>query len=79
MEQESQSFISRYKLPLLVAAVILVLGILAAIIFGLILPGLRNSEPQGQSNPSLVDTTTDESATIEMLFGIERFTDGFDR
>ena len=61
MTQENQSFISRYKIPLLVAAGILVVGAIAAIIFGLIVPGLQNSTSQGQSNPPLVDTSTGDS------------------
>ena len=61
MTQENQSFISRYKIPLLVAAGILVVGAIGAIIFGLIVPGLQNSTSQGQSNPPLVDTSTGDS------------------
>ena len=61
MTQENQSFVSRYKIPLLLTAGILLVGAIAAITFGLILPGLQNSTPQGQSNPPLVDTSTDDS------------------
>ena len=61
MTQENQSFLSRYKIPLLIAAIILAVGATAAIVFGLIVPRLESSASQGQSNPPLVDTSTDES------------------
>ena len=61
MTQENQSFLSRYKIPLIFAAGFLAFGALAAIVFGLIVPGLQSSTSQGQSNPPLVDTSSDES------------------
>ena len=66
MTQENQSFFSRYKIPLLITAVILSAGVIAAIVFGLIIPGLQSGASQGQSNPPLVDTTTDESEGVAM-------------
>ncbi len=66
MTQENQSFFSRYKIPLLITAVILSVGVIAAIVFGLIIPGLQSGASQGQSNPPLVDITTDESEGVAM-------------
>ena len=61
MAQDNQSFISRYKIPLLIAACILAVGITAVIVIGLLVPGLQGSTSQGQSNPALGDTSGDES------------------
>ncbi|MCJ7535814.1 MAG: hypothetical protein MUO57_09810, partial [Anaerolineales bacterium] len=61
MAQENQSILSRYKIPLLILAGILAVGAIAAIVFGLIIPGLQSNASQGQTNPPLVDTSIDES------------------
>ena len=60
MAQENQSILSRYKIPLLILAGILAVGAIAAIVFGLIIPGLQSNASQGQTNPPLVDTSIDE-------------------
>lgn len=61
MAQDNRSFFARYKIPLLITAGILLVGVVAAIIVGLILPGFQSNTSQGQTNPPLVDVSTDES------------------
>jgi uncharacterized protein YfaS (alpha-2-macroglobulin family) len=60
MAQEDKNIISRYKIPLLIIGGILVVGILAVSIFGFIISRFESSGPDGQTNPSLVDSSSDE-------------------
>ncbi|MGW8226592.1 MAG: alpha-2-macroglobulin family protein [Anaerolineales bacterium] len=60
MATDNKTFLSRYKIPLLVLGGILVLGMLAVAIFAFIIPSINRSETQGQTNPPLVDAPSDE-------------------
>ena len=60
MAPENKTLLSRYKIPLLILGGILVLGMLGVALFGFIIPSIERSEPQGQSNPPLVDSSSDE-------------------
>ncbi len=57
MAQENKS---RNKILLLILGSILVIGMLVTIIFGFIIPGLESNGSQGETNPSLVDSSIDE-------------------
>jgi uncharacterized protein YfaS (alpha-2-macroglobulin family) len=61
MASENKNKSSRYTIPLLIAGGILVVGVLAVAIFAFIIPSIGRSEPQGQSNPPLVDSSSDET------------------
>lgn len=58
MAQENPSFFARYKIPLLITGGILVIGVLAGIVFGFVLPGQQDNASPGGSNPTFVDTST---------------------
>ena len=60
MATENKSALSRYKIPLLIVGGILFLGMLALVIFAFIIPSIGGSETQGQTNPPLVDSASDE-------------------
>jgi uncharacterized protein YfaS (alpha-2-macroglobulin family) len=60
MSQENRSFFSRYKTALIILGGILAAGTIVAIIFGLIIPGLERNGSQGETNPSLIDSSGDE-------------------
>jgi uncharacterized protein YfaS (alpha-2-macroglobulin family) len=60
MAPENKTLLSRYKIPLLILGGILVLSMLGVALFGFIIPSIERSEPQGESNPSLVDSSNDE-------------------
>ena len=60
MAQEDKNIISRYKIPLLIIGAILVVGLLGVGIFGFIISSLESNGSNGQTNPSLVDSASDE-------------------
>ena len=60
MSEEKKSTRSRNRIILLVGGGIFAAGALATLIFGFIIPSLDWHEPQGQTNPSLVDTSSIE-------------------
>ena len=60
MAQENKNGLSRNRILLLILGGILVAGALAVIIFGFIIPGLESNGSQGETNPSLVDSSIDE-------------------
>ena len=60
MSQETRNILSRYKPPLLIFGGIVVIGALAAIIFGFIIPKLGSNGSQGETNPPLIESSGDE-------------------
>jgi uncharacterized protein YfaS (alpha-2-macroglobulin family) len=74
MAPENKTSLSRYKIPLLILGGILAIAMLGVAIFGFIIPSIANNAPQGQSNPPLVDSPSDEiegGAMDEQVTGLQ--------
>ena len=60
MAQEKKTGIAKYKIPLIIFGGIVAIAALAAVLFGLIIPGMDTNSTQGSTNPSLIDSSNDE-------------------
>ena len=64
MAQKIKNLFSRHRLLIVIFGALLIIGALAVIIFGLIIPAIQRDVSQGQTNPALVDSSSDGSIEV---------------